>query len=119
MAARQAEETPISVSTSTPVHRYLDLMAEVLTRHPWVQDELLPARARNWKRPLLDWVQAVLKRRGYVLASRRDATAIAEARQRRREGKDWPPTAETMVGLRRLAKRSRARGAHPRRRDAR
>jgi hypothetical protein len=83
--------------------RYLDLLAQVLTRYAWIDEELIDLEARNWKRPMIGAIQRILHRRDYRLVMVRDAQSTAIARQRRAIGDDWPQTAETMVGLTRLA----------------
>lgn len=89
--------------TSTPIDRYLDLLAQVLTRYAWIEDEPVEPKPTDWKRPFVVGLQRVLRRRGYHVVGFRDATKVAMTRKRRRIGDDWPPTAETMVGLERLA----------------
>jgi O-methyltransferase len=83
-------------SLSDPIDLYLDLLAPVLTRSLFIEDEVTPVRAGNWKRHLIEPLQAILGRRGYRLM----ATVPPE---RRAAGRDWPSNAETMIGLHRLA----------------
>jgi O-methyltransferase len=74
---------------------YLDLMKRVLTRSGF--EEARDLRPSNWVRFLVDPAQRVLSRRGYRLVH----DEIVPGRFRD-EGRDWPASAETMIGLRRL-----------------
>lgn len=79
--------------------RYLELLKGVLTRTVFMNDEthmLLRPEARGWKRSVLDLTQRVVARAGLVLV--RSDTSLAL----RSEGRDWPATAETMIGRPRL-----------------
>lgn len=75
--------------------RYLDLLTGCLTRELFVDQEW-------WDADLAEWpggpeqALPVLRQRGWRLVRRGDPAARAE-------GRDWPPTAETMVGTARLA----------------
>lgn len=79
----------------TAADRYLDLLTGCLTRELFVDQEW-------WDADLGDWpggregVLPILRERGWRVVRRGDPTARAE-------GRDWPPTAETMVGAARLA----------------
>jgi O-methyltransferase len=86
---------------------YLDLMKRVLTRSgfqdgaidPW-SGEVRDLRADNWVRYVLGPTQRLLAARGYGLVQRSRGTGDAE--QIRELGRDWPATAETMIGRARL-----------------
>ena len=73
---------------------YLDLLARCLTRELFLDQEW-------WDVGLDDWpggseqVRLVLREQGWRLVRRGDPQARAE-------GRDWPPTAETMIGTARL-----------------
>jgi O-methyltransferase len=80
---------------------YLDLMKKVLTRYIFIDEEPVPLRVdptTPWKKIALRPIQAVLWKRGYVVARYRPRPSIED----REVGRDWPPTAETMIGLKRL-----------------
>ena len=70
---------------------YLDLLEQVLTRSLCRDDYLRDIRPRGWKR----WVVREITRRGYRVVQPTRPTDWLEGRQ-------WPRTAETMVGLKRL-----------------
>lgn len=72
---------------------YLDLIRRNLTRYG--VDELVPVQGRA--HPLAHWVVNILKRRNLILAR------VQPFNERTRDlGLDWPPYAETMIGMRRL-----------------
>jgi O-methyltransferase len=74
--------------------RYLQLIMSCLTREAFLDQEWWDADLRNWPGgPEL--VRPILKDRGWRVVRRGDPGA-------RDEGRDWPPTAETMVGTKRL-----------------
>lgn len=83
---------------SAPEDLYLDLMKRVLTRYGF-DDGLVPMSAwrawshLQWARPL----RRVVDRAPFQVSRR-----VAWDPSARAEGKDWPPSAETMIGLRRL-----------------
>jgi O-methyltransferase len=87
---------------------YLDLMKRVLTRSdfpdgaidPWMGVREL--HATNWVRHILVPTQRLLGRRGYRLVAAAEAESPIDAEHIREVGGDWPATAETMIGLRRL-----------------
>lgn len=93
----------VPMSPDPAVDRYLDLLAQVLTRYAWIEDELVDLIATNWKRPFVAGLRRWLGRRGYRLVGPKNPADVVATRERRRFGDDWPPTAETMVGLERLA----------------
>jgi len=70
---------------------YLDLMEQVLTRSHFPDDYMRDIRPIGWKR----WVVRGITRRGYRVVQRPRPTDWLE-------GRHWPRTAETMVGLKRL-----------------
>ena len=70
---------------------YLDLMEQVLTRSLFRDDYLRDIRPTGWKR----WVVREITRRGYRVVQPPRPTDWLE-------GRHWPRTAETMVGLKRL-----------------
>jgi len=74
---------------------YLDLMKRVLTRSGF--EEVKDLSARNWLRHVLAPTQRILARRDYRLVYNVTVASVT-----REEGRDWPPTAETMIGLKRL-----------------
>ena len=83
------------------VQLYLDLMKRCLTRSI-LGDGLESVLARPGAipaplRPLLRAVSWLLSKKSVVLA--RESRS---SREQRAEGRDWPPDAETMVGLKRL-----------------
>jgi len=73
---------------------YLDLLAGCLTRELFLDQEWWDADLREWPDDV-DALRERLRERGWRLVRRGDPTARAE-------GRDWPPTAETMVGTARL-----------------
>jgi O-methyltransferase len=70
---------------------YLDLMERVLTREAFVDQELREISPTGWKRWLVDRVKA----KGYRVVAPVDPVL-------REAGRDWPATAETMIGPARL-----------------
>ena len=74
--------------------RYLDLITRCLTREIFLDQEWWDADLALWPGGA-DAVRSTLSERGWRLVRRGDETARAE-------GRDWPPTAETMVGAQRL-----------------
>jgi O-methyltransferase len=93
---------PVAVDSAS---LYLDLMKRVLTRtgfqdgatSPWTSryQDLRPER---WHRHVLAPTQRLLARRGLQLVAVRTIDEV----KTRDEGRDWPATAETMIGLKRL-----------------
>ena len=77
---------------------YLELMKHCLTRLLWKEKYRPIDRSfQGWRRALLAPMHAVLRRMGLeIVQVEPDRTAD------RREGRDWPLEAETMVGLKRL-----------------
>lgn len=79
---------------------YLDLLKKCLTRYIWEED-LVPFNAQEWGGPLKTAVKAgmasYLRDHGVELYRR-----VPFDREARELGRDWPRTAETMIGLKRL-----------------
>jgi O-methyltransferase len=76
---------------------YLDLLARCLTRDLFLDEEVRNVDLRQWPDGEPDGLRDLLRRRGWrVVRSGGD-------RETRAVGNDWPPHAETMVGLARLA----------------
>lgn len=73
---------------------YLDLLGRCLTREVFLDQEWWDVDLREWPGGA-EQVRPVLRERGWRLVRRGDAAA-------RDEGRDWPPTAETMIGSARL-----------------
>jgi O-methyltransferase len=86
---------PSALDQLEPAARaYLDLLCRCLTREAFLDQEWWDADLRDWPGGP-DAVLPVLRDRGWRLVRRGDPTARAE-------GRDWPPTAETMIGSARL-----------------
>jgi O-methyltransferase len=81
-------------SAVTATDRYLDLLIGCLTRDLFLDQEWWDADLRDWPGGR-DAVIPVLRERGWRVVRRGDPVARAE-------GRDWPPTAETMIGTARL-----------------
>jgi O-methyltransferase len=88
--------------------RYLDLLKKALTDYLHVASEHANAMPLEWlaaKTTLKAWrnraLAAIARGSGYRL-SRSDRLGAGERAARRRIGSDWPPNADTMVGLARL-----------------
>src|SRR5689334_20190202 len=73
---------------------YLDLLQRCLTREAFLDQEWWDADLRDWPGGA-DSVRPLLRERGWRMVRRGDPAA-------REEGRDWPPTAETMIGTKRL-----------------
>jgi O-methyltransferase len=73
---------------------YLDLLQRCLTREAFLDQEWWDADLRDWPGGA-EQVLPVLRERGWRVVRRGDPAA-------REEGRDWPPTAETMIGTKRL-----------------
>lgn len=73
---------------------YLDLLSRCLTRELFLDQEWWDVRLDDWPGGA-DEVRPVLAERGWRLVRRGEPEA-------RGEGRDWPPTAETMIGTARL-----------------
>lgn len=82
--------TPAAVAAD----RYLNLLIGCLTRELFLDQEWWDADLRDWPdEPAATATE--LRTRGWRMVRRGDAAARAE-------GRDWPPTAETMIGRARL-----------------
>ena len=73
---------------------YLDLLRRCLTRELFLDQEWWDADLTQWPGGAAS-VRPLLRERGWRMVRRGDPEARAE-------GRDWPPTAETMIGTRRL-----------------
>jgi O-methyltransferase len=80
-----------------PAARYLDLLARCLTRDLFLDEEVRNVDLRESPFGDPDEVRATLRARGWRLVR------PGADRATRAVGNDWPPHAETMVGLARLA----------------
>lgn len=82
-------------ATIEPAARaYLDLLSRCLTRELFLDQEWWDVELSEWPGGA-EQVLPVLREHGWRLVRRGDAEA-------RGEGRDWPPTAETMIGTARL-----------------
>jgi O-methyltransferase len=77
-----------------PARAYLELLSRCLTRELFLDQEWWDVRLDEWPGGA-EAVRPVLAERGWRLVRRGDPDA-------RGEGRDWPPTAETMIGTARL-----------------
>ncbi|MFO0707239.1 MAG: TylF/MycF family methyltransferase [Nitrospira sp.] len=89
---------PALSNQTGPEELYLELMKHCLTRLLWKEKYRPLDRAlRGWRRALVAPMHALASRMGLeIVQLEPDRTAD------RREGRDWPLEAETMVGLKRL-----------------
>ena len=86
---------PSAVDRLDPAARaYLDLLRRCLTREAFLDQEWWDADLRQWPGGA-ERVLPVLRSNGWRVVRRGDPAA-------RDEGRDWPPTAETMIGTKRL-----------------
>jgi hypothetical protein len=76
---------------------YLDLLARCLTRDLFLEEEVRNADLRQWPGGEPEGLRHVLRQRGWRVVR------PGADRETRAAGNDWPPHAETMVGLVRLA----------------
>ncbi|MCU1447876.1 MAG: putative O-methyltransferase [Acidimicrobiales bacterium] len=90
-----AGHLPSRFGPGSPERLYLDLLERCLTRSGFEEPGQRLVPAKRWKRWL--W-----KRGEQLLTARGVRVSRAGAPTEREEGRDWPTTAETMVGLRRL-----------------
>ncbi|WJK34283.1 TylF/MycF family methyltransferase [Solwaraspora sp. WMMA2065] len=89
---------PTVTAAGDPRALYLDLMKRALTRY---------AFGESWIRyhPRRNSLRSTLLRQGQRLLNRRDMDIVVRFpfdADERANGRDWPPEAETMIGLRRL-----------------
>jgi len=83
--------------SGAPDDLYLDLMARCLTRELFLDEEVRNIDLREWPAGEPEGLRDLLRQRGWrVVQPGADASTRAV-------GNDWPPHAETMVGLARLA----------------
>jgi O-methyltransferase len=83
--------------TVAPADLYLDLLKRVLTRTLF-EEEVVPVQPDSRaKKAVLAPLAAAAGKAGIELVRRRQVDLAV-----REQGRDWPPDAETMVGLRRL-----------------
>lgn len=89
--------TPAISAAASPADLYLDLLARCLTRDLFLDEEVRNVDLRTWPGGEPDGLRALLReQRWRVVRPGAD-------RATRAVGNDWPPHAETMVGLARLA----------------
>jgi O-methyltransferase len=84
------------VDSRSAADRYLDLLAVCLTREVFLDQEVRDVDLGEWPGGR-HAVLSVLRAKGWRLVRPSGDAAV------RAEGRDWPPTAETMVGAARLA----------------
>jgi O-methyltransferase len=82
---------------SAPAERYLDLLAGCLTRDLFLDEEVRNVNLRDWPGGEPEGLRDMLRGRGWRVVR------PGADRATRAVGNDWPPHAETMVGLARLA----------------
>ncbi|HEY1118671.1 MAG TPA: TylF/MycF/NovP-related O-methyltransferase, partial [Acidimicrobiales bacterium] len=80
-----------------PAARYLDLLARALTRDLFLEEEVKNVDLRTWPGGEPEGLRALLREQRWRVVQ------PGAAREVRAVGNDWPPHAETMVGLARLA----------------
>ncbi|WP_432826428.1 TylF/MycF/NovP-related O-methyltransferase [Dactylosporangium sp. CA-092794] len=91
-------ERTVEPAAEDPRRLYCDLLRNTLTRYAFGETYTpYRPRPRSWRAGVYRQVHRLLRRRGLELVHRYVFSAQARA-----EGQDWPPEAETMVGLRRL-----------------
>lgn len=82
--------------TDTAAERYLDLLKGCLTRDLFLDEEVRNVDLRLWPTGDPDTLRELLREHRWRLVEPTDAA------ERRVDGNDWPPHAETMVGRARL-----------------
>jgi O-methyltransferase len=85
---------PTPLLSDPAANRYLELLMGCLTRELFLDQEWWDADLSEWPGDA-ESTAAELRQRGWRMVRRGDPAARAE-------GRDWPPTAETMVGDARL-----------------
>ena len=107
-------QPPIQSSENQSIRLYLDLMKKALTDSLYIDDPMAqvvpldPSKRRRFTRSIFSMLKSSLGKRGILLAEKQkvwyDAAEWSqdELENRRREGRDWPVRAHTMVGLERL-----------------
>jgi O-methyltransferase len=83
--------------TPSPADLYLDLLARALTRDLFLDEEVRNVDLRQWPGGEPEGLRDMLRQRRWRLVR------PGADRATRAVGNDWPPHAETMVGLERLA----------------
>ena len=89
--------TAMSYQLSPIEERYLELMKQCLTRYLFIDEEMDEVEPSGWRAIAYGPVRRFLRGRGLQLGRLGGGD-----RSDREVGRDWPPYAETMVGLRRL-----------------
>ncbi|MFV2017277.1 TylF/MycF family methyltransferase [Micromonospora sp. LOL_023] len=97
-AMPSTDRESIATTTDSPRRLYIDLMKRTLTRY---------AFGESWIRynPRRNSLRSSLVRQSQRLLNRRDMDIMVRFpfdADERANGRDWPPEAETMIGLRRL-----------------
>jgi hypothetical protein len=87
----------IPSAPSSPADLYLDLLAGCLTRDLFLDEEVRNVDLRTWPGGEPDGLRDLLRAQGWRVVR------PGADRATRAVGNDWPPHAETMVGLERLA----------------
>jgi O-methyltransferase len=80
----------------SPTRLYLDLLKRCLSRELFIEEEVHEPTFADWRAHMWRPVKRALERHGLHLVRR------GGDREKRVQGRDWPPYAETMIGLRRL-----------------
>lgn len=89
---------PQDSTMDDPRRLYCELLKRTLTRYTFGETWMpYRPRPRTWRSLVYRPGHRLLRRRGLELVARFDYSAEARA-----QGRDWPPEAETMVGLKRL-----------------
>lgn len=88
---------PLAAATATPHALYLDLLKRCLTRYTFETDLSPVVPGDSWKRRVWGAVERQLGRRDITVHRKTRFDPAARA-----EGRDWPASAETMIGLKRL-----------------
>lgn len=100
----------LEAGQSEAAQLYLDLLKKSLTDWLGVDrpygnvSPYDPAReAADWKRGVLLWLSTQLRKRNLLLMKDYNASGtLAERRERRENGRDWPGNAESMIGNKRM-----------------
>jgi O-methyltransferase len=91
------ERSPLRPPIPGVAARYLDLLARCLTRELFLDEEVRNVDLRTWPGGEPEGLRDVLRQQGWRVVQPGAAPEV------RAVGNDWPPTAETMVGLARLS----------------
>ena len=92
-----AVTTSSAPSVRSPADLYLDLLARCLTRDLFLDEEVRNVDLRTWPGGEPEGLRDLLRGQGWRVVR------PGADRETRAVGNDWPPHAETMVGLQRLA----------------